>query len=152
MIIWTVFLLIMNPTEIRWVHNQKENCPYDHIPFNFKGIVRLFCVNFRIKKDYSDWACSYQRDLSSCHHEGSNKGSPEATLKHHGNIVPRSLRRILDLASILPRDVSLSAGNEIFPVQLYWLPWRTDLNSSINSFILMFKNMINGFISTVLNR
>ena len=36
MIVVTVFLQIMNPTEFRLVHNQKENCHYDHIPFNFK--------------------------------------------------------------------------------------------------------------------
>ena len=34
----TVFLLIMNPTEFQYVHNQKENRHYDHLPFNLKDI------------------------------------------------------------------------------------------------------------------
>ena len=38
----TVILLIMNPTEFRWVYKQRENCHYDHIPFNLKGIIKRF--------------------------------------------------------------------------------------------------------------
>ena len=38
MIIVTVFLSIMNQMEFRFGHNQKENCKYDHIPFNSKWI------------------------------------------------------------------------------------------------------------------
>ena len=34
----TVFLLIINPTEFRLVHNHKENFHCDHISFNLKGI------------------------------------------------------------------------------------------------------------------
>ena len=36
MIVVTVFLLIMNEMEFRFVYNQKENCQYDHIPFNLE--------------------------------------------------------------------------------------------------------------------
>ena len=32
----TVFLLIMNETKFRWIHNQKGNCHYDCIPLNLK--------------------------------------------------------------------------------------------------------------------
>ena len=40
-----VFLVIMNPTEFRLVHNDKKNRHYDHIPFNLKGIRnRFLCV------------------------------------------------------------------------------------------------------------
>ena len=34
----TVFLLIMNQTEVRLVHNQNEYCRNDRIFFNLKGI------------------------------------------------------------------------------------------------------------------
>ena len=27
---------------IRWIHNQKENCHYDHMPFTLKGIRKIF--------------------------------------------------------------------------------------------------------------
>ena len=37
MIVVTVFLLIMNPTDFRLVHKQKEYSDYDHIHLNFKG-------------------------------------------------------------------------------------------------------------------
>ena len=37
MIVVTVFFLTMIQMEIRSVHNKKENCPYDHVPFNSKG-------------------------------------------------------------------------------------------------------------------
>ena len=42
MIVVTVFILIMNPTEFRLVHNQKENSHYDHIPINLKVFGNLF--------------------------------------------------------------------------------------------------------------
>ena len=46
-IVVTVFLLIMNQTEVRLVHNQKENCDYDRIPVNLKGIRnRFICVSY----------------------------------------------------------------------------------------------------------
>ena len=35
-IVVTVFLLIMNETEVRLAYNQKENCHHDRIPFNLK--------------------------------------------------------------------------------------------------------------------
>ena len=37
MIVVTVFLLIMNQIKFHLVHNQKENCHYDHIPLNLEG-------------------------------------------------------------------------------------------------------------------
>ena len=43
-IIVALFFLIMNQTEFRWVHNQKENCHYNHIPFNLRGIRERFSV------------------------------------------------------------------------------------------------------------
>ena len=36
MIVVTICLLIMNPTEFRWVDNHEENSHYDHITFNWK--------------------------------------------------------------------------------------------------------------------
>ena len=41
-IVVTVFLLTMNQTEVRLIHNQKENCRHDHLPFNCKGNGNLF--------------------------------------------------------------------------------------------------------------
>ena len=41
-IVVTVFLLILNQTEFRSVHNQEETRHYDHIPFNLKRIRNLF--------------------------------------------------------------------------------------------------------------
>ena len=41
-IVKTVFLLIMNLTEYRSVHNQKGNRLYDHIQFNLKVIRDRF--------------------------------------------------------------------------------------------------------------
>ena len=38
----TVFLLIMSPTKFRWVHNQRENCHFDRVPFNLKIIRKRF--------------------------------------------------------------------------------------------------------------
>ena len=35
----TVFLLITNLTECRWVRNWMENCHHDHIPLKLKGIL-----------------------------------------------------------------------------------------------------------------
>ena len=40
-IVETVVLLIMNTTEVLWVHNQKENCPHDQFPSSLKGIVNI---------------------------------------------------------------------------------------------------------------
>ena len=40
-IVVTVFHLIMNPRESRWVPNQKENCHYDHIPFSVKKSEKI---------------------------------------------------------------------------------------------------------------
>ena len=43
MTVVTVFLLYHeHQTEFRLVHTQKENCPYDHIPYNFKAIINQF--------------------------------------------------------------------------------------------------------------
>ena len=42
MIILIGLFLIMNQTELILVHNQKDNCDYDHISFNLKGIRKLF--------------------------------------------------------------------------------------------------------------
>ena len=43
-IVVTVFLLIMNQTDLRSVHNQKENCHHDHFPFNLKrNWAKDFC-------------------------------------------------------------------------------------------------------------
>ena len=33
-----VFLSILNQIEFHLVHNRKENCHHDHIPFNLKEI------------------------------------------------------------------------------------------------------------------
>ena len=38
----TIFLLIMNQTKFRCVHNQKENSRYDHISINLKVVRNLF--------------------------------------------------------------------------------------------------------------
>jgi len=40
----------MNPTEFRWVHNQKETRHCDHIPLNQKGICLLKNI-FPMKKE-----------------------------------------------------------------------------------------------------
>ena len=49
MIVVTVFLFIIKQTEFPWVHNQMENCHYDHIPINQKVIIKLFiCINVGI--------------------------------------------------------------------------------------------------------
>ena len=37
MIVVTVFLSILKQMEFHLVHNRKENCHHDHIPFNLKG-------------------------------------------------------------------------------------------------------------------
>ena len=37
-----VLLLIMNQTEFHLIYNQKENCHYNHIPVNLKGIRNIF--------------------------------------------------------------------------------------------------------------
>ena len=43
-IVVTVIHLIINPTEFRWVHSQKENRHYDHIPLNWK-VIRMKCIS-----------------------------------------------------------------------------------------------------------
>ena len=44
------FLLKINQTEFRLAHNQKQNCHYDHISSNLKGIVnQVFCVTYGCK-------------------------------------------------------------------------------------------------------
>ena len=45
MIVVRVFLLIRNQPEFSLVHNQKENCHYDHIPFDLKGIQNRYPEN-----------------------------------------------------------------------------------------------------------
>ena len=35
--LWKFSSMVMNQTWFRLAHNQKENCHYDHIPFNWKG-------------------------------------------------------------------------------------------------------------------
>ena len=52
-IVVTVFLLIMNPTEIRLVHNQKENCHYGRIPFSLKGNREIKITIVYITKGFS---------------------------------------------------------------------------------------------------
>ena len=42
MIVVTVFLFLREQTEVRLVHNQKENCHSDHIPLNLKRIRNIF--------------------------------------------------------------------------------------------------------------
>ena len=43
----TVYLLIMNQMESRLVQIQKENCHYDHFPFNLKGIRKRIIWVYR---------------------------------------------------------------------------------------------------------
>ena len=43
MIVVTVFLSILNQMEFRLVQDWKENCTYDHIPFNMKGKGDTVC-------------------------------------------------------------------------------------------------------------
>ena len=42
MIVVTVFLLIMKPTEFRLIHIQTDNRQNGHIPLNLKGIRNVF--------------------------------------------------------------------------------------------------------------
>ena len=52
--IMAVFLLIMDPMNFRYVHNQNENFHYDHIPFNLKGTRKIFLwVYVMILKNFS---------------------------------------------------------------------------------------------------
>ena len=44
MIVARIILLIMNPSDVHLVHNYKEICHHDHIPFNMKGIINLFLL------------------------------------------------------------------------------------------------------------
>ena len=41
MIVGTVFLSILNQMHFHLVQNRKENCHYDHILFNMKGIGNI---------------------------------------------------------------------------------------------------------------
>ena len=41
-IVVTVFLLIMKQIWVRLVQNEKENCNYNHIPINLKGLRNVF--------------------------------------------------------------------------------------------------------------
>ena len=41
-IVVTVFLLIMNQTELCSLPNQQEGCQYDHMPLDLKGITNRF--------------------------------------------------------------------------------------------------------------
>ena len=43
----------MNTTEFNLVHNQKENCHYDHIRLNLKEIRKLFLKSLGSKHDDS---------------------------------------------------------------------------------------------------
>ena len=47
MIVVTVFPLTMNRMKFRLTHNQKQNCHYDHIPFNLKIIRNLYFLSQR---------------------------------------------------------------------------------------------------------
>ena len=38
----TVYLFIVNQKKFRLLHNENENCQYDHIHFDQKGIGDLF--------------------------------------------------------------------------------------------------------------
>ena len=49
MIVVTVFILIINPTEISRVHNQKENRHYDQFSFNLKEIRNMFFRVYRVR-------------------------------------------------------------------------------------------------------
>ena len=44
-----VFLLILTPTEFRWVYYQKENIHFDHIPSKLKRIINLFVRVSRLR-------------------------------------------------------------------------------------------------------
>ena len=48
MIIVTVFLLIMNQMDFCLGYNQKENCHYDHFPYNIK-VIRILVI--RVQRD-----------------------------------------------------------------------------------------------------
>ena len=55
-IVVTVFLLIMNQRDYRWVHNQKENSHYDRIRFNFRIAVFFIWFLFSSEKSNSQIA------------------------------------------------------------------------------------------------
>ena len=54
----TVFISAMNQNKFWLVHNQKENCNYDHIPSCLKGISNLFFSVYTQKSKF--WILSNQ--------------------------------------------------------------------------------------------
>jgi len=55
MIMVRVFLSILNQMEFHLVQNRKENCHYDHIPFNVKGNgILVFSVHAEVAKGFKD--------------------------------------------------------------------------------------------------
>ena len=59
MIVVRVLFLVMNQTGVRLVHNQKENCHYDHILFILKGNIK------RAETGDCDWLPSKYDDKNS---------------------------------------------------------------------------------------
>ena len=85
MFMGTVFFPILNQTEFHLAQNRKENCLYDHIPFNVKGIGRIvFSV-------YNDQAYSCPKDCRLSASWGSITRHFLRIDEHHGNIVRKGV-------------------------------------------------------------
>ena len=76
--------LIMNEADFRWVHNQKENCHYDRIPLNLKGIRKRFPWVYRISKKKRWTFCELGRQFLSRESRKScnTRESAPGTSKH----------------------------------------------------------------------
>ena len=53
---WKFFHLILNKAYFCLFHNQEENCQYDNIPLNLKGIInRFLCVFALLFEQTGSW-------------------------------------------------------------------------------------------------
>ena len=94
MIMVTVLLSILNQMEFHLVQNRKENCHYDHIPFNVKGNGRIvFSVRISPPLDVPTIAIAYR------HHASKDLGPSLKALEQHNNKVSIGLRGGLNFPS-----------------------------------------------------
>ena len=71
MIVVTVFLLILNQMGFHMVQNRKENCHYDHIPFNVKGNGNIV---FSFIRNSAEWAGQENKEGTTG--QGNEEASP----------------------------------------------------------------------------
>jgi len=112
-IVFTIFRLILNQTDVRLIPNRSENCKYNPISVWFNKISKRFFY-MKTEKTTPIRRIAVLETVSR-HARGPDWGPPWNPPDHHSTVI---LRGGLNLAPIMPRDASLSdSGCEFFSLE-----------------------------------